>query len=514
MRKIIPLIGIDASYRAFCEANRLYNEQVDFDYARCLTIKIQTGDGRTRIARLAFELKYGVIKPHGAKLTDTHYTLFRRLLRVYRDRIDSLPAGVNEFFPNEMLGLWLTRGDIASRMRRSPKTAYNLLERLVNLGFLTKTNHGEKKPIEIRFAKDILVVFDKKAPNSIPDSKFLTLSFSDHPYAIGKKLPNNDDVKRTLNNNTITSGVSVQVSNFGSQIGNETAEIVENTYRTASETVFPTATPNADGDFLHGTQQTGNPEQKSQEIPKSWSERVAQNAKKRTAGADFSQGWSERVAQNAKKVKEKAAGAIALNLEPLPERRAENLSMFAGIFTDELLRRIFPNRYFTPEYKAQIVDYVKNNYFSDCETKTKVENRYQNNLLPRILIAEDYLKKFKRPDGKLFDTTYFFPLAYLNVETFGNAFFSFRNTAKLLEKHKTYEKLNGYNRKITPELRKSLNSIYTAFQHGRIDYEEAKQRVKSLSIANNTDEPIKQFFARCANAGIYTKKSKQTKQTV
>lgn len=463
MSKIIPLIGLDASLRAFAAAKAEYNDSVQGEF----------NIDSTKAAKY-----FGTKTAVGAMLRPVHYAIFYQIVNEYRNRIDRLPSGVNEFDPNQLLGLWMTRGDVASKIGIHPRTVYNLLQRLEKAKILLVKNHGNKKPLEIRFDKNVLIVFDKKDPNFIPVSKFLNCSLSDHPFEIGKTLPHKKEVQRTLNNITITeSGVSVQVSNSGLQIGSDGTESNEISIRTASETVVPPAEPDADGDFLQRTH------------------KAEQEGTKNSISDIVSRAIARELA------KKSSAGAIARNLAPIEVRRPENLNSVANEFVIELLRRIFPNRFFTSEYRGQIAEYAEKNYFADCETMQAVDNRYKNNLLPRILIAEKWLKNYKREDGSGFDTTYFFPLAYLNVEHFGNGVFSFRNTAKFLKDNKKYQKLNGYNRKLTPDLRLSLNTTVRALQNNRISYDTALQRINSMCIAHGTLEPKRQFIAR--TAGIY-----------
>ncbi len=468
MKKIIPIIGIDVSLRAFAEAKLVYNEKLQAEYNN---------------DKIEFEKKYCVKKPIGAQLRYVHYALFFQILNEYAKRIDRLPSGLNEFFPNEILGLWVTRGDLAVKLGINPRTVYGLLKRMQAAGVLIVKNHGDKKPLELRIDKNILIVFDKKKPEFVPDTKFLSVSLADSPFEKGKTLPHKKELLRTINNNTITqSGVSVQELVSFEKNTEDTAVISSVAEAKSTETVFLNLEDSNKELFLQGTQQT-EPQSKNLD---SW----------------HGQGFAERnIARLA--AKKSSAGKVARSLPPIQLRRAENLRSVASEFVSELLRRVFPNRFFTPEYRFTITEYVENNYFGDCETITAVENRYKNNLFIRLEIAESYLKKFKRPDGKPFDTTYFYPMAYLNVENFGNGLFSFRNTSKLLQNNKTYEKLNGYNRKTTPEVRKSLNQTVRALENGRVNYDTAYRRITSLCIEHATDEPMKQFLARVARSGVY-----------
>jgi len=468
MKKIIPLIALDASLKAFAKAKADYNRQADLAYTKDLTTARQTFGSQTAL---------------GATLRQVHYALFYQIINEYAERIDRLPASLNEFYPNELLGLWITRGDLAVKLGISPRTVYNLLERLQKAQILNVTKHGSKKPLEIRVKSDVLIVFDKKDSEYVPSSKFLTLSLSDNPLHIGKILPNKKEIRRALNNNTIPeSGVSESVSETKQRNVSDIQTSSETASGKVSETVVPSAEPVSRA-FLSRAQKTV----------------LDQNEKTQQFNID---GFAERnIARLLEK--RKAAGEIAPkpSLKPMGTRFAESRRGHAQMFVGELLFRLFPNQYHSPEYRQKLVEYTEIHYFAKTYDITQVQNRWTNLLQPCIAIAQSWLEKFRTPDGKPFDRTYFFPLAYLDIEKKGKQFLSFVNTLSFIQNSRKYEKLNGYNRRLTKDLQHKINITARKVENGFTDYETARQKI--LSLCTLSDEPLKQFNARMS--GIYTK---------
>ncbi len=173
------------------------------------------------------------------------------------------------------------------------------------------------------------------------------------------------------------------------------------------------------------------------------------------------------------------------------DNRIEVKKTFVKMFIHTLIDELFEDKknQLTESYLRDLYNYAWKNYFNDCRTMKAVESRYYQYKY-RIEIA----KKLIENRYKDFDKTFFYPLAYLQVEKKGNKHFSFQNTERFWKQKTDWEQKNGYNRKLTPQLRKRLNSIARSVEIGTIDYDSAVQKIKNMT--KDSAELLKQFETR------------------
>lgn len=507
MKKIrIPAVGRNASVKAFTIAKNLYNEDIK---------------RRFRETPEAFKGK----RAKGMQIRQNHYAVFIQLLNRYTERLERIPPELAAMYPDKMLGLWVTTGELAARLDVSLKTIYSILRRLQTAGIIRIIFHGHKKPLEIRFDPDILLVWDVEEPERLPQSKHLKLSFSDAPPLIRKFLRHKTDTLKQFNNSTIPKAAfACNPQFYGSQAESENSEYFG--FHPAEG--FPEEFVTSGDDFselmpvepekarkdpdtrsarlvFSETNNQDAPEetQKSNTYPetnRSETEKRKKVPAKKEKSESGLYGAVRRGAKNARKREEKRGKQEQTGLKPIDERRKQVRNQYAQVFTAYLLEKLFADKHLSPEYRQRTVDYVSEHYFAKLNTMQQFENRWANNLKTRIDIAVSWIAKFKTKDGKPFDRTYFFPMAFLNVERQGKGKLSFTNTQKFLEKHREYMRLNNYNRNLDKELTHKLNIISRKVENGFLDYQAALEKVRSLS--SDTNEYIKQFNAR--HAGIYS----------
>jgi len=192
-------------------------------------------------------------------------------------------------------------------------------------------------------------------------------------------------------------------------------------------------------------------------------------------------------------------------LDKAEVRRAKMRQTYVAMFVDYLIDNLFEDKkiQFTTDYYNEIIDYVNKNYFSNCNTIKALEYRWFTYQY-RIDVAKKYLNKYIEKNN--FDTTYLYPLAYLNIYKKGAGQFSFMNTESFSRNGKDWKRKNGYNRNLTPELRKKLNKYARNVEMGKDTYDNALENLKNLTKDNT--ELVNQFNLRMKKHFIVIKENK------
>jgi hypothetical protein len=190
-----------------------------------------------------------------------------------------------------------------------------------------------------------------------------------------------------------------------------------------------------------------------------------------------------------------------MKAKSIDERRDDAKLAFSRAFFAYIKEKLFADKIFSEYYRNKVIAYISEHYFAKTYTIEEMSVRWERNLKLRIDIAADYINKtFKGPDDKPFDRTYFFPLAFLDINKTDKNDFSFTKTNAFLKNSVKFKQLNGYNRALDKELRYKFNKICRAVETGHLNFFAAQQKIKSLTP--DSSEYIKQFNARFS--GVYT----------
>ena len=510
---IKPDVAVKLSIKSFCAAKKIYNEKHKKQFNK--TPKEQLFPNLTP-ENLAKKKKYENLSQVELKelsesklakktvnsllLQDIHFQLYIVLLNYYRDKIINLSSFFNgsanlmtHILPKASMRM--KTGQLAAHLGRANNTIRARLRRLEDAGIIRVVFHGNKKPLEIVFNKNICIIYDKTCPEQLPESNFLTSCesvFSDRNDTIANNKKGL--ITNTIYNNTITKDVSHSVSNqcsisaLNDSATNKPPQIlndgIQNFFNKTKTKQNTTKTPN--------TTRT-NPLTKK-EISK----------EKRTVG-DIRNENLEKLKQKAalkqmnKSEKkdfccEKRKKERQKHLKNLEQRRKEAKIHYSLIFYGYLIENLFADKYLTPDYRKETLNYIYQHYFSRAKNIEHAKRLWHDNYKKRIDISRMWIHKFRSPEGKKFDTTFFYPKAYIDTDRRGKKILSFANTEKFLIQANEWEKNNGYNRRCDDDTRHKLNKIAREIENGFINYDDALEKVKSLT--NDTDEYVKQLNAR------------------
>lgn len=479
-RKIInPDIAVNLSIKAYNQAAKKFNKKQE-----SLFLKTDKKGLPATVDAL--------------KLKDTHYQLFYVLINYYREKILNL----NHFFKGSSdimthispkMSMYVKTGRIAAHLGRANNTIRARLRRLESAGIITVIFHGNKKPLEISFDKNTCLIFDKNELEYIPETKFLNLSKSVFLDGIGIKANHKRVLfQDSIYNNTITKKDVLHP---------ESSPVIQNSDHVQYNY-------NHTKNFSRTTNTTRTTESAKTKLIPAKNEKLRtvkdireEKLKKIKEKSTIQQMSDDEKAQYYSKIQQTQQSEHAENLK---QKRKDAIIGFSLEFFGYLVAILFPDKYFSPDYRKKTINYIANHYFSRARSIEQMKRLWYNNYKKRIDISRSWIDKFSGPDGKPFDTTYFFPLAYLDVERRGKKILSFANTEKFLKQAKEWEKKNGYNRRTDDDGRHRLNKIARELENGFIDFNTALEKVKS--ITNDTDEYVKQLHARYF--GIYSSMEK------
>lgn len=484
-----PQVAIKLSQKAYREASKQYNEKKEKEFNAGETPK-----GKTLSS---FELK------------DTHFQLFYILINYYNEKLDNISRFLQgssniSTYTSPKLSMYVKTGRLASHFNRANNTIRARLRRLEDAGIIKVVFHGNKKPLEVIFDKNTCLIYDKNNLEYTPKSKFLTLSNSVLLNGIGIKANNKRVLSKELyNNNTITQSdvlhISVKtVDALQNAMQNKSFYTINNK-RTTQKTGTKQADRTEKAEFSATVRKERKkvPQKKERTIIDIRNERL----EKARLKAKLSAMTVQEKADYYTKLKEEQR---KVKVEELKKKRKDAIVGFSLMFFGYLVETLFKDKYLSPEYRKQTLNYIAKHYFAPARSIEVMKGLWHNNYKKRIDISKDWIDKFERPDGSGFDTTFFYPKAYLDVERRGKGILSFANTEKFLKQSKEWEKKNGYNRRSDDDGRHKLNKIARELENGFINYDTALEKVKS--ITQDTDEYIKQLNARVF--GIYSSMQK------
>ncbi len=486
-----PQVAVNLSQKAYTQASKLYNTKKEDEFKA----------GKTETGKTL----------NSFKLKDTHYQLFHILINYYNEKLENLSrlfagSGNISTHVSPKLSMYVKTGRLAAHFDRANGTIRSRLRRLEESGIINVIFHGHKKPLEIIFNKHVCLIFDKSNLEYVPESKFISLSKSVFLDGIGIK-PNNKRVllTETIYNNTITKRDVLQPER--SSIIDKSESVQYNSFHTENntETTKTTDTTETETKKIGVSASFGTPKKERKKVPAKKERTIAdirqeklEAARQKAALRQMTKAEKEQYYAEQREIRQKN------NAEILKQKRQKAAVGFSLEFFAYLTATLFSDKYFSPEYRKQTLNYIFKHFFSKARSIEAMKRLWHNNYKKRIDISKQWIDKFKKPDGTPFDTTYFYPKAYLDVERRGKGILSFANTEKFLKQAKDWEKKNGYNRRADDEGRHKLNKIARELENGFIDFDTALEKVKS--ITQDTDEYVKQLHAR--HFGIYSSMQK------
>jgi len=462
--------------------------------------------GKQRKMRIAYNLSLKAYinaqKEHNSrtnkdreKLKDTHFQLFTFIINKLGEKVVNQPLST-------LNSLRISRGELGAYFGRTPETMKNRLKRLEFAGIIRIKFHGHKAPLELIFNKDISILYDVLNLEFIPKSNFLNITASMFYESMSKNFHN---IKDTEINSTYKNIKITQTDLTNSN----TRTYKKNTTRTYKNTGTPKASQQLTLDSLSDEKKTfamqmakeiSSAEKISYEqalarvlkgvkevTPKKQDQHSAETHKTQqienqidTKIVDFKKESKDLVSEILHKKKQKRAKTVA-------DKRMQVRLVYVKIMIEYLFQTIFKHyqNQTTENYHNQLTEYVYENYFSDCNTIKSLNYRWEQYKF-RINVAANQIKRYKN-----WDNSYFTPLHYLKID---NDKFSFRKTEPFWKKHLEWQKLNGYNRKIPPELQQKLNTISRMVENEGLNYDDARQKIKNLTIDNA--ELLRQFDMR------------------
>ncbi len=434
------------------------------------------------------------------QLKETHHQVFYTIINYYRDKVQDL----NRFFNgsssimthvNPKRSMHVTTGRIAAHLERSNATIRKRLSRLEEAGIIKVVFHGHKKPLEIIFNKNVCIIFDKCNLENISKSKFLKEEQSGIYSINNEKVQNKEStISRTYNNNTITKTSETTEADRYKNTSNLIADYKILKKAGTTETDL----------YSFSKKQIFNPGVEEKVLHKKVKERKKVPAKKERKEKTIKEIREARFQELKEKVRikqmtetEKTQYYKEKNetnrLSKIKEIRREALKHYSLEFYAYLISELFPDKHLTSYYRIDTLNYISKYYFAKAKSVKEMEFLLTN-YKKRVDISKKWIEKYKNKSDKgTFDTTYFYPLAYLNIEKTGKKYLSFVNTEKFIKQKNEWGKINGYNRNTDKILIHKMNKIVKEFKNGFIDYKTALEKVELLS--NKTDEYIKQFNA-------------------
>ncbi|MCF6184193.1 MAG: helix-turn-helix domain-containing protein [Bacteroidales bacterium] len=475
-----PDVAVKLSIKAYREAVKLYNKKQEQDFLNNRKTEVKT-------VKSLF-------------LKEEHHQVFYTIINYYKDKLETLNQIFNgsdnimtHIAPKE--SMMLVTGRLAKHLQRANNTIRARLRRLEKAGIIKVIFHGNKKPLEIIFNKNICIIYDKANPDYIPKSNFISLYDSDF-FGINSIKVNDKEstFSGTIYNNTITKRNVLPCTNhFKSDSSWENVRKKKLTDKLFLQNNFNHTEKISGTAEKAGTTEAETSGKRKKVPEKKEKINYVKIARERRIEEKRRQAKFRQLTKEEKKELYKIR-----RTEELKRRKAEALEHYSYEFYAYLIANIFPDKYLTPHYRRETHDYISKHSFSKART-IRTMDVWLKNYKKRIDISKKWIEAYRSSRNERFDTTYFFPKAYLNVEKYGRNVFSFVNTRKFIKNEKDWEKKNGYNRNTEEELRHKLNKTARELENGLINYDTALERVKSLT--NKTDEYVKQLHARYF--GIY-----------
>lgn len=487
-RNIIqPEVAVKLSLKAYMSAKKEYNQKQEDLFKK------------GKINNVPATVK-------ALQLKETHHQVFYTIINYYRDKVKDLNRLFNGSSSimthvNPRRSMYVTTGRIAAHLERSNATIRKRLSRLEEAGIIKVVFHGHKKPLEIIFNKDVCIIFDKCNLENISKSKFLKYKESSIYSFIDEKVQNKEStISGTYNNITITKTAETTE-----------ADLIKNTNDLTLNSKILKKTGTTETDICQNLNvSVSNESQEEKRNHEQERERKKVPAKKERRGRTVREIREARFQE----LKEKARIRQMTDAErsqffkernekekrkKMKNLKTEALIHYSLEFYAYLITGLFPDKHLTSYYRTDTLNYISKHYFAKAKSVKEMEFLLKN-YKKRVDITKKWIKKYKnKSDGSTFDTSYFYPMAFLDIEKRGKKYLSFVNTEKFIKQEKEWSKINGYNRNTDKILIHKMNKIVKEFKNGLIDYKTAHERVKSLS--NKTDEYIKQFNA--SNFGMY-----------
>jgi len=464
-----PDVAVKLSIKAYQQAVKLFNEKQEQDFLNKRK-----------------DIKAKTVK--SLLLKEEHHQVFYTIINYYKDKLETL----NQFFNGSdnimthvapRASMMLVTGRLAKHLQRANNTIRERLRRLEKAGVITVIFHGNKKPLEIIFNKNICIIYDKANPDYIPKSNFISLSDTDF-FGINSIKANHKE--------STFSGTEYNIT------------ITERGVLPEKKHNNPDRATGGQNIFIHTEIISGTTEKSGTTEAEILKKRKKVPAKKekvnyvKLARQRKSEERKERAKLRQMTSEEKKERYNTQRAEELKRRKEEALQHYSYEFYAYLIANLFPDKYLAPHYRQETLDYIAKYYFSKARTIQSMDV-WLKEYKKRIDISKKWIDAYRSPNNERFDTTYFFPKAYLDIEKTGRKSLSFVNTRRFTKKGKDWEKINGYNRKTNEQLRHKLNKIARELENGFINYDTALEKVKSLT--NKTDEYVKQLHARYF--GIY-----------
>jgi hypothetical protein len=457
--------------------------------------------GRRRMYRIAFNLSmqaYVVAsKEYNAKidkdkekLKDTHFSLFFQLLKKLSEKVIKQPL-------SELNKLRITRGELGAIFDRHPQTMSARLKRLELADILKIKFHGHKAPLELILDPNVVLLRDVLDMNFVPKSKFLKISKSVLYESFVKDLDNIKATELTRTDINITIPDTVVTKRKTGTYQNKETGTHKNTGTPKANCLFSELSPSKKETAEQMAKEISSAENISFEKalhrvmkgvqPENKNQSSAEN--QQTIPSDNQPLTIDYKAKNQEIVHEILHKEKQRKAKTLEEKRRQVRLVYVKMFIHYLIDSLFVHtqNQITPKYYKRLTEYVYQNYFADCQTIKSLDYRWEQYKF-RVDIAKKSMDDYEN-----FNTDYFYPLAYLKVEKKGKKHFSFQNTEAFWKKQLEWNKIKGYNG-IRPDLLKKLNSIARRVENESLNYDDAIQKIKSLTI--DSSELLRQFESR------------------
>lgn len=394
------------------------------------------------------------------RLKDVHDKMFEIIINDLKEWI----VRKNENFPDNTILNQSLRGELPTinfirksagkMLERHPRTIRERLKRLEQAGIIKVEFHGSKKPLQIRFAPEIAILFDAKNPNYLPKSKYLTEEQIKKSYdkffdrkksnpTTYEKYPTKPDTNyvfpvETVNNNiTITKKGVLQKQNTDYYSNNNTSKNIVKTNNTDTFQTKESKQPPFDEE-----------EKKEKSCVKKEKKDISRN---------------EKV-------------------------RLQCIWTYSTLFYGYLTENLFPDKKdkLSSLYRSETIQYIAENYFSRVTSGEHAARLWEFHYKPRIDLAKKEIHKFPIKYNRKFNRDNFYPKAYLNVTKKGKAYYSFANTYEFIKNQQEWNSLNFWNRELKEN--PSANKFYRILrdvENQKYDYETALEKVRSINMDTN-----------------------------
>jgi len=450
---------------------------------------------------------YNVTVKRGVRLKDFHYAIYKRLITLLYDKVSN--DKTNRSKPSRMR---VKRSELSKYFDVSSQTVKNRLSRLQKANIIKIIFHGDKSPLEIVFNTDICIILDMYSETQTVTSKFLnngqSVTYS-NIFKTFTHIIDTEDTRTNINKTIIKNDLTNSFTGTYKNNLQDTTENKQETFTEIQETTHPTV--NLTDEELETLEIMAKEISKNENISFEISkERILKTLKNRKQKISpeilqkdnkieqktntFITDFTEKLIVDFQKTNEQIISEILhkekyLQNKSIEERRIFVRMKYVKIFVQELYDNLFADKKqcTTKNYYNDLLDYVNENYFANCQTMKALEMR-MNEYRYRMRIAKKLIER-----NKDFDKTYFFPLAYLQVEKCGQKYFSFVNTEKFWKNYIKWDRFNGYNA-INPEIKQKLNAICRQVELEKISFDDGMQKVKNLTKDNT--ELVRQYNIR------------------